>query len=399
MSEFVLWTPLFSFVIFILFFAIGDWISNLTDSKVSGLLIAMLLDLVGFQTGVIPASSIDDTGLTALASNFAIMLILVGMGTMIHIKELMAQWKTVMVALVGLVGLALCSFTISSWLFGREWALCASAPISGGIIAGQMTSQAALDAGRADLAAFAMLVIGCQGFVGIPICNFFVRKYCNGIIAGTIQMGETVEVQEESKKRRLLDFKWMAGDNTIIAKMAIVGWLGYLVSFACAGIPVLSNLTNANIMYLVMGIIFCVLGFLPANAHVKAHMNGFLLLAVLSVVPGSLATLSLEDLLRMIFPLVGTLIVGAAFVCLFGAIAGKVLHVHWTIAFAIAICCTIGYPGTQIIVDEVVRSLHCDEPTRVKIYEHVLPQILVSGFTSVTVASVFFAGLICPLIF
>ena len=161
----------------------------------------------------------------------------------------------------------------------------------------------------------------------------------------------------------------------------------------------LSNLTNANIMYLVMGIIFCVLGFLPANAHVKAHMNGFLLLAVLSVVPGSLATLSLEDLLRMIFPLVGTLIVGAAFVCLFGAIAGKVLHVHWTIAFAIAICCTIGYPGTQIIVDEVVRSLHCDEPTRVKIYEHVLPQILVSGFTSVTVASVFFAGLICPLIF
>ena len=65
--------------------------------------------------------------------------------------------------------------------------------------------------------------------MGIPICNFFVRKYCNGIIAGTIQMGETVEVQEESKKRRLLDFKWMAGDNTIIAKMAIVGWLGYLV--------------------------------------------------------------------------------------------------------------------------------------------------------------------------
>ena len=49
MSEFVLWTPLFSFVIFILFFAIGDWISNLTDSKVSGLLIAMLLYLVGFS--------------------------------------------------------------------------------------------------------------------------------------------------------------------------------------------------------------------------------------------------------------------------------------------------------------------------------------------------------------
>ena len=101
----------------------------------------------------------------------------------------------------------------------------------------------------------------------------------------------------------------------------------------------------------------------------------------------------------MIFPLVGTLIVGAIFICVFGAIAGKVLGIHWTIAFAIAICCTIGYPGTQIIVDEVVRSLDCDEKTRESIYEHVLPQILVSGFTSVTVASVFFAGLVCPLIF
>ena len=214
-----------------------------------------------------------------------------------------------------------------------------------------------------------------------------------------IQMGEKIVVGEETHKKSFLDFKWMAGDNTIMLKMAVVGWLGYLVSYACSGIPIISNLTNANIMYLVMGIIFCVLGFLPANAHVKAHMNGLLMVAVLSVVPGSLATLSLQDLLNMLVPLVGTLIVGAIFVCIFGAIAGKVLNVHWTIAFAIAICCTIGYPGTQIIVDEVVRSLDCDEETRVEIYEHVLPQIIVSGFTSVTVASVFFAGIICPLIF
>ena len=147
-----LWTPLFSFLVFALFFAIGDWVSNLTKSKISGMLIAMLLYLVGFQTGIIPATSLNDTGIPTIASNFAIMLLLVGMGTMIHLKEMIAQWKTVVVALVALVGLALCSFTVSSWLFGREWALCASAPISGGIIAGQMTSEAATAAGRPDLA-------------------------------------------------------------------------------------------------------------------------------------------------------------------------------------------------------------------------------------------------------
>ncbi len=400
MSDFVLWTPLFSFLVFVLFFAIGDWISNLTKSRVSGLLVAMILYLIGFQIGVIPATSLSDTGIPTIASNYGIMLLLVGMGTMLKVNELIAQWKTVVIALVALVGLGICSFTVSTWLFGREWALSASAPISGGIIAGQMTAEAATAAGRDDLAAFAMLVIGCQGFIGIPICSFFARKYCNGILKGEIQMKQAAEVRSNDKPRLLSKMpSWMSGDNTIFAKMAIAGFVGYLISAICSDVPGLSYVTNAIIMYLIMGIVFCLIGFLPANAHVKCHANGFLMLCVLSIVPGSLATLSLSDLINMIVPLVGTLVVGAAFVCLFGAIAGKLIGVHWTIAFAIAICCTIGYPGTQIIVDEVTRSLDCDEEMRAKVYENVMPQIIVSGFTSVTVASVIFAGLVCPLIF
>ena len=256
-----------------------------------------------------------------------------------------------MIALVALVGLGLCSFFVSAPLFGREWALCAAAPISGGVIAGQMTAEAANAAGRADLAGFAMLIIGCQGFVGIPICNFFVRKYCHGILAGKIQMKEAVEVKD-SGKRKPLSFapKWMSGDNTIFVKLTFVGWIGWLISQACSGVPYLKNITNANIMYLVVGIIFCLLGFLPENATVKAHTNGFLMLAVLAIIPGNLANLSLEDLLNMIVPLVGTLVVGAIFICLFGVVAGYFLHVHWTIAIAISICCTIGYPGTQMLL-------------------------------------------------
>ena len=68
----------------------------------------------------------------------------------------------------------------------------------------------------------AMLVIGCQGFVGIPICNFFVRKYCNGILAGKIQMGEKITVKEDTKKKKLFDFGWMAGDNTIMCAVRTV---------------------------------------------------------------------------------------------------------------------------------------------------------------------------------
>ena len=389
-----MWTPLFSFMVFVVFMAIGDWISNLTKSRVSGLLIAMIFYLVGFQTGVIPADTIASTGLTTIAGGFAIALLLVSMGTMIELPTLFAQWKTVAIALFALVGLAIASFTVSSWIVGREWALCASAPISGGIIAGQMTSAAAQEAGRNDLAAFAMLIIGCQGFVGMPICSNMLRLYCNAILEGKIEMQDLSGGAVEDKPKLIKGFpKFMAGDNTVFARIAIVAFIGYLLSSATHGI------INVNVMYLIVGIIAYAIGFLPKNSHVQAHANGFLMLCVMCICFGSLATISMDDLKAMFLPLIVTLLVGAVFIMVFGSVMGKVLKVDWRLAAAIAICCTIGYPGTQIITEEVCRSLDCDEETRAKIHDHVLPPIVVSGFTTVTIASVFFAGFIIPMIF
>ena len=381
-------------MVFVVFMAIGDWISNLTKSRVSGLLIAMIFYLVGFQTGVIPADTIASTGLTTIAGGFAIALLLVSMGTMIELPTLFAQWKTVAIALFALVGLAIASFTVSSWIVGREWALCASAPISGGIIAGQMTSAAAQEAGRNDLAAFAMLIIGCQGFVGMPICSNMLRLYCNAILEGKIEMQDLSGGAVEDKPKLIKGFpKFMAGDNTVFARIAIVAFIGYLLSSATHGI------INVNVMYLIVGIIAYAIGFLPKNSHVQAHANGFLMLCVMCICFGSLATISMDDLKAMFLPLIVTLLVGAVFIMVFGSVMGKILKVDWRLAAAIAICCTIGYPGTQIITEEVCRSLDCDEETRAKIHDHVLPPIVVSGFTTVTIASVFFAGFIIPMIF
>ena len=389
-----MWTPLFSFMVFVVFMAIGDWVSNLTKSRVSGLLIAMIFYLVGFQTGVIPADTIASTGLTTIAGGFAIALLLVSMGTMIELPTLFAQWKTVAIALFALVGLAIASFTVSSWIVGREWALCASAPISGGIIAGQMTSAAAQEAGRNDLAAFAMLIIGCQGFVGMPICSNMLRLYCDAILKGKIEMQDLSGGAVEDKPKLIKGFpKFMAGDNTVFARIAIVAFIGYLLSSATHGI------INVNVMYLIVGIIAYAIGFLPKNSHVQAHANGFLMLCVMCICFGSLATISMDDLKAMFLPLIVTLLVGAVFIMVFGSVMGKILKVDWRLAAAIAICCTIGYPGTQIITEEVCRSLDCDEETRAKIHDHVLPPIVVSGFTTVTIASVFFAGFIIPMIF
>ena len=153
-----MWTALFCFMVFVVIMAIGDCVSNLTKSRVSGLFVAMVLYLIGFQTGLVPTDAVANTGIVTVAAGWGIAILLVSMGTMMDIKTLISQWKTVVIALAGLVGLAVATFTISSWIVGREWAYAAAAPISGGIVAGNITAEAGTAAGRPDIAAFAFLI-------------------------------------------------------------------------------------------------------------------------------------------------------------------------------------------------------------------------------------------------
>ena len=60
----------------------------------------------------------------------------------------------------------------------------------------------------------------------------------------------------------------------------------------------------------------------------------------------------------------------------------------------------IGYPGTEILTNEVVNSYTDITPEqRERMSAYLMPKIIVGGFATVTVASVIFAGIICPMIF
>ena len=121
-----LWTPLFSFAVFVIVFAFGDLVAEKTKGLVSSIIIGAAVYLVGFWTKIIPASSLTDTTLPAMMSAFGIAILLVHVGTIINLEDLLKEWKTVLIALIGLVGLAAISFTLSTMLFGREYALSAA---------------------------------------------------------------------------------------------------------------------------------------------------------------------------------------------------------------------------------------------------------------------------------
>ena len=78
---------------------------------------------------------------------------------------------------------------------------------------------------------------------------------------------------------------------------------------------------------------------------------------------------------------------------------GKVLKVDWHLAAAVSLSAMFGYPMTEIISRAVVSSYNLDKEEEEKLLEAVMPQMIIAGFTTVTIASVVLAGIVAPLIF
>ena len=401
-----LWTPLFSMAVFLAVFAVGDVVSYKTKGLISGVIIAAIVYIGGYWTGIIPTDSIASTGLPTMLTAIMIPLLLVNLGTAINISQLLSEWKTVVVALVGLVGLALISFTVSTWLFGREYALSASSPIAGGTIAAIITNEAAVAAGQPNFGAFAMLVCSFQMFIGMPVSSFMLRKEAERLMAkGLIAPNAVAEADTVSKKK--FNLKIM-GDGPVqyqttpilVLRVAIIAVIAYFISnlTIIPGSNPTNYYLNPNVAYLLFGIVFGEIGFLVKNGLQKAGMYGFTMLCLYSLTPNSFTSVTPDALLDMVIPLVGTLVFGAIGIAIFAIICGKFLGYSPYMSIAIGMCALMGYPGTQIVTDDMVNALSVSSEEKTAISDILLPKMLVGGFTTVSSASVVFAGIITPLI-
>lgn len=398
----MVWTPLFSLALLASVFAIGDCVAKKTKGLISSLVVSSIVYLIGFLSGIIPMDSIENTGLTALMSSVGIGLVITSLGTSIKIGDFIREWKTVLIALCGLIGLAGVCFLVGPIFFGREYSIAAASPISGGAIAAIIAQSAALEAGREDIGAYVMLLLALQQLIGIPTASFILRKRMKqmgrkGDFANSIDIKK---VGAEEKRKPWEFSSKSGGSNFYIAKLAIVAAAAGLVANLTI-IPKSSPtnyILNPNIAYLIFGLLFAHMGFLERDLTTKSQSFGILMLALCALVPASL-TVSGKDVLSMLFPIVGMLVFGAIGLGIGGLLCGKILKYDIGVSSALALCAMIGYPATQIISNEIVENMDLTEKEKKVALDYLLPKMLISGFTSVTIASVVFASIVCKYIF
>lgn len=383
-----------SILVFFLF--IGDVVAVRTKAWVPSIFISAVLFLIGYWT-FFPENIVELAGIPPTVAVMLIYLLITNMGTLLSVQELINQWKTILIALAGILGIITALFAIGTFLFGSETIIVAIPPLVGGLVSALIMSEGAAAAGLPSLAVFAIVIYVMQGFAGYPLTSVVLKKEGKRLLQ-QFRDGEIVEKQVEggnidSAVNELKLFKWMPEKyNTEFFKffrLAFVGFLAYQVSVWLAPIVTISPF----VLCLLFGVIATSVGFLEKHPLKKANGFGFAILGLMLFILDGLKKATPEMMVELIWPLIGCIVLGVAGMYVFSLIMGKVLKVSKEMAFAVSLTALYGFPADYIITNEVINSLTTDEKEREVLTSHMLPPMLVAGFITVTIVSVILAGI------
>lgn len=351
-----------AFTIVMFIWTISDFVSKKTKSLLSSLL-ALGTTVVGF--------------------------IIVQIGTMISIEELKQQLKTVVVGVSAIIGIAVALLLVGPLFESRNYAIAAIGAVSGGTISIIIVQEAALALGLLSVAVLPFLISALQGLIGFPLTSIILRKEAKRLQgeyrAGTLKTVK-VEAKETEQKSKLPEaFQTTAGTLFVVGVIVLISTL-------------VNNLTggllNTFIVALLLGVTLRAFGILKPNILTGIDAYGLMMLAILIIIFGPLATIEPQNLIDLIVPISLSFLVGVSGSILFAIVTGKLLGYSFLMSIAVGLTSLYGFPGTMILSQEAAKSIAETEEERLAIEAQILPKMIIAGFSTVTITSVFITSIL-----
>ncbi len=395
-----------AFVVVMLVWTVSDWIAKQTKSLLSSLFVASIIFLIGFMTGVFPEDLLQASSLLGLAGA-VVGMIIVHLGTMISLDDFKKQWKTLLIGIATVVGIGVL-LALAGVVFGgvrspgdyadlittgvstvRDYVIAGTGALSGGTISVLIVQEAALGVGLTTVAAFPVLIAALQGLVGFPLTSLILRREAARLRdeyrAGRLEVPAVVEAGPASEGRLPSFLRTTPG--TLFSVGVVV-----LVSI---GINNLTNgILNTFVVALILGITLRTTGVFKASVLSGIDAFGLMMLAIMIMVFGPLATLKPADLAALAVPLLAVFVFGVLGIVLFSAVVGKLLGYSVPMSVAIGLTSLYGFPGTMILSQEAAKGAG-ENPEEVAAIEgEILPKMIVAGFSTVTITSVVVTSII-----
>lgn len=379
-----------SFMIVLIVFALGDIVGKITKGKLSGMMVVMLLFLVGFLTKLIPADIIDQGGLTAL-SKLAIAMVLFNMGTTLNVKQLIEEWRTVLMAALCMLASCLVMLLVSP-IIGFDTVLVGMPVINGAAMATSLMASAAAEKGLATAAALCAVIYSVQKFVGAPIASAMGIRYGKKLLKAYRENPAQFKKQEtgngaSAKVSFANKHKEWYSANVMMALVAAGSWVAHI----------LGDLTpiNYSIWALLLGVACAASGLVPTKPLQKSNSYGLMMVAVFGSIIPSLAKVSLSDLGTMAFQTIVLFVAALIGVALVGWVLPTWKLVgDKDLAVGIGVEQFLGFPSNVVICREVGDAVGETPEEKAFIEDTLNVPYVVGGITVITVLSTMLAGFV-----
>ena len=323
---------------------IGEIVAKLTKAWVPSVFVSAVILLIGYWT-VIPKELVTEAHLMPFGNTLAMMLIITHMGTMISLETLLAQWRTVVLCVLGLAGMCGLAYFVCPFFMERELIIAGLPPLTGGIVAATMMQTAAQEAGLTTAAVFAISMYCIQGFAGYPLTAIVLKR------EGALLLEKYRSSKTHADNGPMVDVTKLPDEQThgilhlpeswnspvvMLMKLGIVTWFSMLVG-GWTGI-------SGAIWCLVFGVVFCRLGFLEPNILTKANSYQIMLFALMMFIFDGLKACTPEMLVSIIVPMFVLIIIGLIGMFIVAYFVARALKISIWLGFGNCLTALYGFP-------------------------------------------------------
>lgn len=394
-----------AFVICALVYVIGEIVSTMTKAWIPSVFVTAVVLLIGYWT-VIPKGLVNDAMLLQFSSTVGIFLLITHMGTVISLKQLVQQWKTVIVCLAGLAGMMAVGYFVGPLVMDKTLVIAGLPPLTGGIVAATVMQSAAAKAGLKVAAVFAITMYCVQGFAGYPLTAFCLQIEGKRLLKD-LRSGKIVLTDEDRKEMASVGLNAVNDDDNkkklipklpdkintpvfMLLKLSIVAFLAFMLGQW-------TGLSGA-VWALILGVAFTTIGFLDTNILTRANSLQIIMFGLMMYVFDGLKDCTPEMLKTIIGPMIILIILGVAGMAIAAFIVSKILKVSFPLAFANGLTALYGFPPDAVITESTCKALGENEEEVSYLMSKMFPSMIVGGFVTVTITSVIIAGIFAGLL-
>lgn len=399
----MVWSLVLSFTIIAIIMYIGECFSTKTGGKLPQMFIVALIFLIGFWF-IFPKDIIDTSGFAAVA-NITKLFILIHVGAMFEFKQIIKNWKVVVITIAAMIGLCAVVLPIGTMLFGWTITAVATPPLTGGGMAAMIMQDAANKIGKPELGMLAMIVFIMQGFVGFPLTAIFLNKEgkrlvtdfrkdpskytsANEEIAATVALdADMKEIKAKTLIIEIIPKKY----RTPTFYLAQLGIFALIVDFLY---NVCGQSLDKSLIAVFVGIIAKQVGLLESDPMGKSESSGILNTALFVSFMSSFAVATPELLLELLVPIIVLLILATIGILIVSIIVGKKLGYSLYMSSAIGLNCFLGFPYNYALTKEAVNTIAENENETTYLNDEMMPKMIIGSIIAVSLVSTLFAGIL-----